>query len=79
MKARLLLPCHGDEEKEEDYLWDEDHGEGLSESAINEYLVFGKLQLLWMRHKVEKVLQKTCCQGQNSTGKVFWEDPNPAG
>ena len=40
VKARLLLPCHGDEEKEEDYLWDEDHGEGLSESAINEYLVF---------------------------------------
>ncbi|HAF17088.1 MAG TPA: hypothetical protein DCG84_01975 [Peptococcaceae bacterium] len=40
VKARLLLPCHGDEEKEEDYLWDEDHEGGLSESAINEYLVF---------------------------------------
>ncbi len=40
VKARLLLPCHEDEEKEEDDIWDDDQGEGLSESAINEYLVF---------------------------------------
>jgi len=40
VKARLLLPCHGDEEKEEDYIWDDEHEEGMSKLAINEYLVF---------------------------------------
>jgi len=40
VKARLLLPSHEDEEREEDGVWDDDPGEGLSESAFNEYLVF---------------------------------------
>jgi len=40
VKARLLLPCHGDEEKEEEHIWDDDYEQGLSESTINEYLVF---------------------------------------
>ncbi len=39
VKARLLLPCHEGEEKEDDAP-DDQYGEGLIESDFNEYLAF---------------------------------------